>query len=70
MSLKPCYVCKTEISTKAILCPKCGEPLWKWKLPFLKEIGRWLFFKPIIILVYTLVLIVSIIYAFFKSLAE
>lgn len=26
MALLPCYECKTEISTAAVACPKCGAP--------------------------------------------
>jgi hypothetical protein len=63
MPLKLCYVCNTEISAKAIVCPKCGEPLWKWKIPFLKQICTWILLSlPMI-----LFCIVCSIYAFFKS---
>ena len=40
MGLQPCYECNKEISTKAIVCPKCGDPLWKWKLQGLIDIFK------------------------------
>lgn len=35
MALKPCRECKTEISTSAASCPKCGAPVKKKGLGFL-----------------------------------
>jgi hypothetical protein len=59
MALKPCYECNTEISTKAILCPKCGDPLWKWKLKGLIVISR---FTGLIVLGIPLFVIAFFIY--------
>jgi len=36
MSLKPCFECNKDISTKAVACPQCGAP--QTKGPFCKQV--------------------------------
>ena len=40
MPLKPCHECNAEISTKAVVCPKCGVP--QRKGPFSRKVLLWI----------------------------